>query len=168
MKTLDIDEAKALSKFDSIIMQEYLDAKKNRKRYISVSDTHYYFAISTAETYLPSSESEDEHEILVRLISEYKNDEFIKTQKINEDVENAYRKVDELKPNHINNVRAEHIIKCPRCNSTNIHVDKKGFSVGKAALGAVVFGGIGVLAGGIGSNDIKCTCLSCGNQFKPF
>lgn len=43
---------------------------------------------------------------------------------------------------------------------------KKGFSGGKAVAGAILTGGIGLLAGTIGSNDIKITCLKCGNKFK--
>lgn len=58
-------------------------------------------------------------------------------------------------------------IHCPKCGSTQITAEKKGFSGGKAAAGAVLTGGIGLLAGTIGSNDIIITCLACGNQFKP-
>lgn len=32
---------------------------------------------------------------------------------------------------------------------------------------SVVAGGVGILAGAIGSNKIQITCLSCGHQFKP-
>ena len=58
-------------------------------------------------------------------------------------------------------------IKCPKCGSTQITTDKKGFSGKKAVAGAVLTGGIGLLAGTIGSNKIVITCLSCGKQFKP-
>lgn len=58
-------------------------------------------------------------------------------------------------------------VHCPKCNSTQITINKKGFSVGKAVAGAVLTGGIGLLAGGIGSNKIIITCLACGHQFKP-
>lgn len=58
-------------------------------------------------------------------------------------------------------------INCPKCGSTQITANKKGFSGGKAVAGAVLTGGIGLLAGTIGSNKIVITCLSCGNQFKP-
>jgi|GEM_PF-883563 hypothetical protein len=57
-------------------------------------------------------------------------------------------------------------IKCPRCKSTQITAHKKGFSGLKAVGGAVLTGGIGILAGTIGSNKILLTCLSCGNKFK--
>jgi len=56
---------------------------------------------------------------------------------------------------------------CPKCKSTQISANKKGFSGKKAVAGAVLTGGIGLLAGTMGSNKIIITCLSCGNQFKP-
>lgn len=59
------------------------------------------------------------------------------------------------------------VIRCPYCNSKNIHVHKKGFSGKKAVAGAVLTGGVGVLAGTIGSNNIKLTCLNCGKTFNP-
>lgn len=58
-------------------------------------------------------------------------------------------------------------IKCPKCKSTQIHAEKQGFSAGKAVAGAIVAGGIGLAAGGIGSDKIVITCLKCGHQFKP-
>lgn len=60
----------------------------------------------------------------------------------------------------------EEKIKCPNCKSTQITANKKGFSGVKAVGGAVLTGGIGILAGTIGSNKILLTCLSCGKQFK--
>lgn len=56
---------------------------------------------------------------------------------------------------------------CPKCGSNKLSANKKGFSGGKAVAGAVLTGGIGLLAGTIGSNKIKITCLSCGHEFKP-
>jgi ribosomal protein S27E len=58
-------------------------------------------------------------------------------------------------------------IKCGKCGSTQITAQKKGFSIGKAAAGAILTGGIGLAAGAIGSGKIIITCLNCGNQFKP-
>lgn len=58
-------------------------------------------------------------------------------------------------------------IKCPKCGSTQLTADKKGFSGKKAVAGAALTGGIGLLAGTIGSNKIKITCLKCGHQFSP-
>ncbi len=58
-------------------------------------------------------------------------------------------------------------IKCPKCKSTQLTANKKGFSGKQALGGAVLTGGVGLLAGTIGSNKIKITCLACGHQFKP-
>ena len=58
-------------------------------------------------------------------------------------------------------------IKCPKCQSDQLTAQKKGFSATKAVGGAILTGGIGLLAGTIGSGKIQITCLSCGHQFKP-
>jgi hypothetical protein len=58
-------------------------------------------------------------------------------------------------------------VKCPKCNSTQITANKKGYSVGKAAAGVILTGGIGLVAGAIGSGAVKITCLSCGHSWNP-
>lgn len=60
-------------------------------------------------------------------------------------------------------------IRCPKCHSSQIHVDKRGFKTGRAIAGGMVTGNILVAAaaGGIGMNDIELTCLKCGHKFKP-
>jgi hypothetical protein len=58
-------------------------------------------------------------------------------------------------------------IRCPNCGSKQVTAQKHGFSAGKAVAGAVLTGGIGVLAGLHGSNDIDVTCLSCGHKWNP-
>lgn len=55
---------------------------------------------------------------------------------------------------------------CPSCYSKDLHSEKKGFSGGKAVAGAILTGGIGLLAGTIGSRDVQITCLKCGKKFK--
>ena len=57
-------------------------------------------------------------------------------------------------------------IHCPQCNSTQITAQKKGFGVGKAITGTILTGGVGALAGFIGSNNIEITCLNCGYKWK--
>lgn len=54
---------------------------------------------------------------------------------------------------------------CAKCGSTSITYNKKGFSGGKAIIGAVAFAGVGLLAGLIGSNKIRATCIKCGNSW---
>ena len=60
----------------------------------------------------------------------------------------------------------EEYLCCPKCGSRELHAEHKGFSGGKALAGALVTGGIGLLAGTIGSRDTQITCLKCGNKFK--
>ncbi len=56
--------------------------------------------------------------------------------------------------------------KCPKCGSTSLVSEKQGFGVGKAVAGAALFGGVGLLAGGIGANNTMVKCLNCGYTFK--
>ncbi len=58
-------------------------------------------------------------------------------------------------------------IHCPKCISDQITDNPKGFSVGKAIGGAVLTGGIGILAGFHKSSDTVITCLNCGHKFTP-
>ncbi len=58
-------------------------------------------------------------------------------------------------------------VSCPKCSSTSLSANKKGFSGKKAVAGAILTGGIGLLAGTIGSNKVKITCLNCGHEFSP-
>jgi hypothetical protein len=46
-------------------------------------------------------------------------------------------------------------VTCPKCGSDQITSSKKGFSGKKAVAGAVLTGGIGILAGTLGSNKIQ-------------
>ena len=60
----------------------------------------------------------------------------------------------------------EEYLCCPKCGSRELHAEHKGFSGGKALAGVVLTGGIGLLAGTIGSRDTQITCLKCGKKFK--
>ena len=57
-------------------------------------------------------------------------------------------------------------LRCPKCNSNLLSSNTKGFSLTKALGGAFLTGGIGLLAGFIGSKKIRISCLKCGNQFN--
>ncbi|HEY9697058.1 MAG TPA: hypothetical protein V6D10_07330 [Trichocoleus sp.] len=61
----------------------------------------------------------------------------------------------------------EETIRCPRCKSTQIMVQKKGFSGGNAIVGAVLLGPVGLAGGFIGANDINLTCMKCAYQWNP-
>lgn len=56
---------------------------------------------------------------------------------------------------------------CPNCGSSQLVANKKGFGAGKALTGAVLTGGIGLLAGFVGSGKVKVTCLRCGRKWEP-
>lgn len=57
---------------------------------------------------------------------------------------------------------------CPKCGSTSLSANKKGFGAGKAVAGALLTTNpLGLAAGGIGSRKITVTCLNCGYTFKP-
>lgn len=55
---------------------------------------------------------------------------------------------------------------CPRCNSLHLTTSQKGYSVSKAAAGFLLIGAVGLLAGGVGKDKIRITCLECGYTFK--
>lgn len=60
----------------------------------------------------------------------------------------------------------EEYLCCPKCHSKELHSEHKGFSGGKALAGVILTGGIGLLAGTIGSKNVQITCLKCGKKFK--
>ena len=55
---------------------------------------------------------------------------------------------------------------CPKCGSTSLTANKKGFGIGKAVIGAYIAGPIGLVAGNINAKKVRVTCLNCGHQFK--
>ena len=64
--------------------------------------------------------------------------------------------------------------KCPRCGSTSLSGQKKGYGVVKGGLGALALGAmtggvgaiIGLGAGNIGRKKVIVTCMNCGKRFK--
>ncbi|MEG2522298.1 MAG: zinc-ribbon domain-containing protein [Anaerovoracaceae bacterium] len=56
---------------------------------------------------------------------------------------------------------------CPKCHSTSLSANKKGFGIGKAVIGAAATGGIGLIAGNINAKKVRLTCMNCGHQFWP-
>lgn len=63
-------------------------------------------------------------------------------------------------------VKVEDQLKCPKCFSTNLTANNKGFGLGKAVVGGILIGAIGLLGGLIGSKKPVFICLNCGNQFE--
>lgn len=62
---------------------------------------------------------------------------------------------------------ADGVACCPRCGSTSLSVNKKGFGGGKATVGMIGFGLGGAVAGTYGMNKLKITCMNCGYRYKP-
>jgi tellurium resistance protein TerD len=58
-------------------------------------------------------------------------------------------------------------VKCPKCASEAYSADNKGFGLGKAAIGGVLLGPIGLLGGLFGSKKTVITCLKCGHKWSP-
>lgn len=60
--------------------------------------------------------------------------------------------------------------KCPMCSETSkwkkVDVSKKGFSVGKAAVGAMLVGPIGLVGGALGKKKVCYCCGNCGFQHE--
>lgn len=69
--------------------------------------------------------------------------------------------------NKVNELKKDKIPFCPKCHSTSLTAQKKGFGLLKGAIGVATLGAYGVTAAGIGKNKIILTCLNCGYQFKP-
>ena len=63
-------------------------------------------------------------------------------------------------------VQQEEYLCCPFCSSRELHAEHKGFSGGKALAGVMPAGGVGLLAGTIGSHDTQITCLKCGKKIQ--
>jgi len=55
---------------------------------------------------------------------------------------------------------------CPRCHSTQVTAGKKGFGLGKALVGGVLLGPVGILAGFIGNKNMEFVCLSCRERWN--
>lgn len=62
---------------------------------------------------------------------------------------------------------------CPSCGEMQgwkaVDQSNKGFSVGKAAAGAVLLGPIGLVGGALGKRTATYYCQKCGfrNDYKP-
>lgn len=88
---------------------------------------------------------------------------------------NSVKFIDSKKPDNIsaktktsqNNKpkQTDEKVRCPKCGSTQISANKKGFGLGKAAVGGALTGGVGLLGGFIGSNKVEITCLLCGKKW---
>lgn len=67
---------------------------------------------------------------------------------------------------NLQKMQYESMARCPRCGSTSLSGNKKGFGIGKAMVGAALVGPFGLVAGNIGAKKVNVTCLNCGKKFK--
>ena len=95
--------------------------------------------------------------------NERKIDESIENISVSMTDLNKKIKSDQLK---LKQNKADEPIRCPKCGSVQVVPMKKGFGVGKAFVGVVATGGIGLLAGGIGANKVELHCLKCNKIFR--
>lgn len=54
---------------------------------------------------------------------------------------------------------------CPKCGSTSLSANKKGFGIGKAVVGVKMIGSLGLVAGNKGAKKVQVTCLNCGHRW---
>ena len=57
-------------------------------------------------------------------------------------------------------------IKCPKCGSTEIVVQKEGFDVGSACCASFLVGPFGLLCGAKEANKLNQHCLKCGHKWR--
>ncbi|MFD1402869.1 double zinc ribbon domain-containing protein [Robinsoniella peoriensis] len=69
-------------------------------------------------------------------------------------------------PEVIMSKHVDNLARCPKCGSTSLSGNKKGFGIGKAIAGAYLAGPLGLMAGNIGAKKIWVTCMKCGKRFK--
>lgn len=60
--------------------------------------------------------------------------------------------------------------KCPMCGEIikwkNVDEQRKGFSVGKAAVGGLLLGPVGLLGGALGKKKVTMCCGNCGFEHE--
>lgn len=57
-------------------------------------------------------------------------------------------------------------LSCPRCRSLRVTAGKKGFGIGKAVVGSLLLGPVGLLGGFIGSKNLEFLCLDCNQRWN--
>ncbi|MBW7473536.1 hypothetical protein K0T92_02105 [Paenibacillus oenotherae] len=73
-------------------------------------------------------------------------------------------KVHYLEP-EVRNDMDDEPVRCPKCRTAQVTVGNKGFGLGKAALGGILLGPVGLLGGVIGSKKVVITCLKCAHKW---
>ncbi len=58
-------------------------------------------------------------------------------------------------------------LECPKCGSQNFTTGRKKFGAGKAVVGTLVLGPIGLVGGLINRGKLELKCQSCNHKWKP-
>lgn len=133
-----------------------------------------YFQLAGCPGHIKHIEAPYNHNTVVFIhdkFSEFDNAKFWILEKINSPRMETYTKIQPIveQPDVVVQTVVQHEVQisCPKCGSTQITSNKKGFNVGQALIGGFVTGGVGLVAGLWGSNEIRLNCLRCGNRWKP-
>lgn len=117
------------------------------------------------------SDNSFEEQDINALINQLEKEETEKTEKKNKDIVSIPKKNEESHVSKDKKAGVFHTgVHCPYCKSLNVQFmqnNRKGFSVGKAAAGAALTGGVGTLAGFAGKKGKKnqWRCNNCGHTF---
>ncbi len=93
-------------------------------------------------------------------------DEEIKA--LGREIDRKYKEVSEQGKQEVkaNEARMKSEIRCPKCGSNQLAAGNKGFGLGKAAVGGLLLGPVGLLGGFVGSGQVMLSCLRCGNRWQ--
>lgn len=108
-------------------------------------------------------------EIKHPMTKEQKEQSKIEQAKAKEEFRQASEEFRQAKEDLKEEFRQARAIKCPHCKSTDVEFmvqQRKSFSIGKAAAGTIMTGGVGALAGFAGKKGKKeWHCKNCGAVF---
>lgn len=108
-------------------------------------------------------------EIKHPMTKEQKEQSKIEQAKAKEEFRQASEEFRQAKEDLKEEFRQARAVKCPHCKSTDVEFmvqQRKSFSIGKAAAGTIMTGGVGALAGFAGKKGKKeWHCKSCGAVF---
>lgn len=76
--------------------------------------------------------------------------------------QSSYTQQQPIQPNY----NQQSNLTCPRCRSSRVTAGKKGFGIGKAMVGGLLLGPIGLLGGFIGSKNLEFLCLDCKQRWN--
>lgn len=108
-------------------------------------------------------------EIKHPMTKEQKEQSKIERAKAKEEFQQAKEEFRQANEELGDSLRQARAVKCPHCKSTDVEFmvqQRKSFSIGKAAAGTIMTGGVGALAGFAGKKGKKeWHCKNCGAVF---